>query len=98
VKRAWWPFYIISVNHALYRLGIEPHRVPPQIRQDAQAAGMQNDCTPQEMATIIAYFLLGPALTEAANVAVGEWLRKGKVREYLLRRCLRAGMPPGGST
>jgi hypothetical protein len=85
-----WPFYILSVNHSLYRLGIEPHRVPAQIRQDAQAAGMQGAYTPQEIATTIAYFLHGSVLPAAASVTIGEWLRKGKVRSTMLNRCRRA--------
>jgi hypothetical protein len=87
----WWPFYVVSVNHALYRLGIEPHHVPARIRQDVQAAGVRGAYTPQEMATAVAYFLhAGSTLPAAARVTIHEWLRKGKVRSTILDQYRRA--------
>jgi len=94
VYKMLWPFYIVAVNHALYKLGIEPHLVPTNIRRDAQIKGTRGSYTPQEMAMAIAYFLgdgsIPHSARDIARHTIDEWLRKGKVRPAVLNKFSRA--------
>jgi hypothetical protein len=40
--------YVLATNHALWRLGIEPDKVPPAIRQSAHLHGYERGYSPQE--------------------------------------------------
>jgi hypothetical protein len=78
--------YVLATNHALWRLGIEPDKVPPAIRQSAHLHGYQRGYSPQEMATAIGYFMTrGSPLGSKALSVVSDWAYEGKVRPDVLK-------------
>jgi hypothetical protein len=78
--------YVLATNHALWRLGIEPDKVPPAIRQSAHLHGYERGYSPHEMATAIGYFLTdGGSLGDKALSVVLDWAHKGKLRHGVLK-------------
>ncbi|MFL5268642.1 MAG: hypothetical protein ACJ8AH_18965 [Stellaceae bacterium] len=85
-------FYVFAMNHALWKLGIEPTSVSKEIRQRAQQRGYEKGYSPREMAAAIAYGAAGRAGVRAeASVTIGLWLRDGLVRASVIKAFEQAG-------
>jgi hypothetical protein len=86
-------FYVFAMNHALWKLGIEPASVSKEIRQRAHQRGYENGYSAREMAAAIAYGAAGRAGVPRAqaSVMIGLWLRDGLVRASVIKTFEQAG-------
>ena len=85
--------YAFAMNHALWKLGIEPTSVSNEIRQRAHQRGFEKGYSPHEMAAAIAYGAAGRAGVPRAqaSVTIGLWLRDGLVRASVIKTFEQAG-------
>lgn len=73
-------FYILRVNAAIARLGINPQHVPADLRQRAQEMGNSMGATPQEAALMLVS-QLPPAIRAPVNYRVAKlWVIKRRIR------------------
>jgi len=73
-------FYVVRVNAAVAGLGIDPQRVPANLRQFAQALGKSMGATPQETALML-ISQLPLHMHSAADIKVASlWIAEGRIR------------------
>jgi hypothetical protein len=73
-------FYVIRVNAAIARLGINPQHVPADLRQRAQEMGKSMGATPQEAALMLVSQLPIAIRAPADYRVVKLWVRERRIR------------------
>lgn len=82
--------FVVRVNAALARLGVNPTDIPSHARQAAQDFGHEFGLTAQETAVLLVEWcpedLLSPAVTTAKTSATLTWEQEGKYKADRVRR------------